>query len=222
MSITWVVNQVLNSRYKYKYLHTKKPLFHTWVVFCVASSKSSVQVTRFPSVSFQPSVALQTPPWREIMVMMPVMIRITIDMIAIIIIADLHPQHGGWLCCWQPGNMIAMSRCGAICLMVGGPTPLGRGRTDAPGKRIEYIELIWSKDEGNTCDGRRGWVVAVCRPPICFLLWGVDLVLYLAPAQSTHHCPHLNFENICRWWPRMMMRKMRMILVIVSNLGVCQ
>ena len=46
--------------------------------------------------------------------------------------------------------MIAMSRCGAICLMVGGPTPLGRGRTDAPGKRIEYIELIWSKDEGNT------------------------------------------------------------------------
>ena len=51
--------------------------------------------------------------------------------------------------------MIAMSRCGAICLMVGGPTPLGRGRTDAPKKRIEYIELIWSKDEGNTCDGRR-------------------------------------------------------------------
>ena len=35
--------------------------------------------------------------------------------------------------------------------MVGGPTPLGRGRTDAPGKR-KYIELIWSKDEGNTCD----------------------------------------------------------------------
>ena len=28
--------------------------------------------------------------------------------------------------------MIAMSRCGAICLMVGGPTPQGRGHTDAP------------------------------------------------------------------------------------------
>ena len=53
----------------------KKPLLHTWVVFCVASSKSSVQVTRFPSVSFQPSVALQTPPWGEIMVMMTVMMR---------------------------------------------------------------------------------------------------------------------------------------------------
>ena len=51
--------------------------------------------------------------------------------------------------------MIAMSRCGAICLMVGGPTPLGRGRTDAPEKRIEYIASIWSKDEDNTCDGRR-------------------------------------------------------------------
>ena len=218
MSITWVVNQVLNSRYKYKYLHTKKPLFHTWVVFCVASSKSSVQVTRFPSVSFQPSVALQTPPWRVIMVMMTVMISITINKIPIIIIiAALHAKHGGWLWCYQPGNMIAMSRCGAICLMVGGPTPLGRGRTDAPGKRIEYIELIWSKDEGNTCDGR--------RPPNCFLLRGVDLVLYLAPAQSTHHCPHLNFENISRWWRwwlMMMMRKIRIILVIVSNLGVCQ
>ena len=28
--------------------------------------------------------------------------------------------------------MIAMSRCGAICLMVGGPTPQGRGHKDAP------------------------------------------------------------------------------------------